>query len=158
MKKIVLMGAVMLSLLVSCKKDKEGATPGEEPINQVEDKTQLKKECYEGILQKDTITLQLNTRGNEVKPGKLRYNFFEKDKNEGIIYGTLSGDTVFATYAFKSEGRMSKREVVFLKKGNIIIEGYGDVATDSIGDVYFKDKKKLYFDSKVILTKQDCHK
>lgn len=156
MKKVFLTAAVIAGMLVSCKKEEvktEATTPAIETVAPAEVVT---TECYQGIIKNDTITLRIDVKGTDVPSGKLSYKFFEKDKNDGTIKGTMSGDTLFANYTFNSEGKTSEREVVFLKKGNIFIEGYGDVTDGSNGKVTFKDKKKLFFDSKTVLMKIDC--
>jgi hypothetical protein len=38
----------------------------------------------------------------------------------------MKGNTLFAEYKFLSEGTECIREVVFLKKENDFVEGYGD--------------------------------
>jgi len=157
MKKIFLTAAVVASILVSCKKEEVKTETTSETTEVVAPAEAVATtECYQGIIKKDTISLSIDIKGTEVSSGKLSYKFFEKDKNEGTIKGTMSGDTLFANYTFNSEGQSSEREVVFLKKGNIFIEGYGDVTDGSNGKVTFKDKKKLFFDSKIVLMKVDC--
>lgn len=158
MRKIILAGILLAGILVSCKKEEVKTEPesaaSTETVAPVEEA--IVTECYQGILKKDTFNLSVDTKGTEVPSGKLTYKFFEKDQNDGTIKGTMSGDTLFAAYTFTSEGQTSVREVVFLKKGNIFIEGYGDVNDDNKGKVTFKDRKKLFFDSKTVLMKVDC--
>ena len=141
--------------MVSCKKEATSEVDGD--VVDAPKKPELTQVCYEGILKNDTITMQLSMTGTDVRSGELKYNFFEKDKNTGHISDIRqAGDTLLANYAFLSEGKMSYREVVFLRKGNILIEGYGDVEADSTGKMIFKDKKKIFFDSKTILAKINC--
>ena len=47
-------------------------------------------------------------------------------------------------------------KVVFVKKGNTYVEGFGDITTDSSGKVTYKDLKTLKFGDSVVLTKVDC--
>ena len=111
--------------------------------------------CYQGIIKKDTVNLKLHfEEGQDVK-GELAYLFFEKDRNNGTLVGQMSGDTLRGNYTFLSEGKESSREVVFLRKGKIIIEAYGDVEEIEKKTV-FKDPKKLYFDSATVLTEVEC--
>jgi len=155
MKKSVLAIAVALVIMVSCKKEakEEVVMPTVQDEMPVEEPAV--KECYLAIIKKDTISLNLTVKDSSLEQGELHYNFFEKDKNQGTLSGTFKGDTLFADYTFMSEGKSSVREVVFLKKGNIFIEGYGDVE-EKDGKTVFKDKKKLFFDSKIVLSKTDC--
>lgn len=154
MKKSVLI-AVAFVFVLSCKKEtkEEVFMPTVEEEMAVEEAAVT--ECYLAIIKKDTVTLSLTIKDSSLDKGELNYNFFEKDKNQGTLSGTFKGDTLFADYTFLSEGKTSVREVVFLKKGNIFIEGYGDVE-EIENKTVFTDKKKLFFDSKVVLSKTDC--
>jgi hypothetical protein len=138
--------------IFACKKEPKPIVPPE-PIA-VE--APVSHECYLGVLGKDTITMNLELRGSEITSGQLRYNFFEKDDNDGELTGLIVGDTLKAAYTFMSEGAATVREVVFLKKGKNYVEGYGEVIDDSQGNVSFKDIKKLKFDSKIVLVKTYC--
>lgn len=111
--------------------------------------------CYQGIIKKDTVNLKLHfEEGQDVK-GELAYLFFEKDRNNGTLVGQMSGDTLRGNYTFLSEGKESSREVVFLRKGKIMIEAYGDVEEIEKKTI-FKDPKKLYFDSATVLSEVEC--
>jgi hypothetical protein len=155
MKKVIVSGLVFLSVLVSCKKEKEVETKPDITEEIVVFET-VSEECYRAIIKKDTVSMTLNIKGNKIRSGKLSYKFFEKDKNEGTIVGQLKGDTLIADYTFMSEGVSSVRQVAFLKKGNVYVEGYGDVIDDNKGKVTFKDTKQLKFDGKTVLSKVDC--
>lgn len=155
MKKVILLPIIFMSIFISCKKDTEKEEPlvASEKIVIEETKHQ---ECYRAILKKDTVSLTLNIKNGQLSSGNLNYNFYEKDKNEGTLVGELKGDTLYADYTFMSEGTSSVREVVFLKKDDSYIEGFGDVVDDNKGKVTFKDKKKLQFDGSIVLSKVDC--
>jgi len=112
------------------------------------------QQCYQYIKNRDTATLSLKTEGNEVT-GTLGYNLYEKDKNAGTIAGTVKGDTIVANYTFQSEGKTSVREVVFLKQGDQLTEGFGDVQ-EVKGEMKFKDLSKLKFDGSMAFGKIDC--
>ena len=111
--------------------------------------------CFQGISKKDTFNLSMQVDANQEVKGELSYVFFEKDKNNGTIVGQMKGDTLKANYTFMSEGKKSDREVVFLRKGKIIIEAYGDVE-EKEGKTIFIDPKKMYFDSANVLTEVPC--
>lgn len=157
MKKIIVSALVLMSVLVSCKKEEEKQV---ETIPDASEKIvveeQVSDECYSGSIKKDTILMNLTIKGNEVTNGKLSYKFYEKDKNQGTLVGELKGDTLFADYTFMSEGVSSVRQVAFLKKGDSYVEGFGDVVDDNKGKVTFKDKKQLKFDGNVVLSKVNC--
>lgn len=111
--------------------------------------------CYQGIVKKDTFNLSFQIDSNQKVSGELAYLFFEKDKNNGTIAGQMFGDTLKANYTFMSEGLKNVREVVFLRKGKILIEAYGDVS-ETEGETKFKDPKKMYFDSATVLSEIEC--
>jgi len=111
-------------------------------------------ECYQGILKQDTVTLNVVRKAGQIS-GTLRFDLSEKDNSDGMISGTVKGDTIFADYTFNAEGTQSVREVAFLKQGNVYLEGYGDVEQRE-GGMRFKDPANLKFDSNMILTKINC--
>ena len=153
MTKIRVLILALVSVLVSCKKQKgTDVTPEKNDIEEA-----ISQQFYSGNIKKDTILMNLTIKGNQILSGKLIYNFYEKDKNEGTLIGELKGDTLLAEYTFMSEGISSVRQVVFLKKGNTYIEGYGDVVEKASGKVIFKDRKQLKFDGKSILYREKFH-
>lgn len=155
MKKVIIVSMVLMSFFVSCKKEKtEEVAPVAPETVAVEES--VSEECYMLVLKKDTISMTLNIKGNQVSSGKLSYKFFEKDRSEGTLIGEMKGDTLFADYTFMSEGISSVRQVAFLKNENNYIEGHGDVVDDNKGKVTFKDTKQLEFRGNVVLSKVDC--
>jgi hypothetical protein len=110
--------------------------------------------CYTYVKGKDTATLTLLTTG-KVSTGELEYKWFEKDKNKGTIEGEMYGDTLVASYTFNSEGQTSVRQLAFLKKGDQLLEGTGDVKEIN-GKVQFKDLSKLSFANSVVFQKVNC--
>lgn len=112
------------------------------------------KECYQYIKNRDTATLSIN-KGDNTITGNLGYNLYEKDKNAGTISGLIKGDTIIADYTFQSEGTQSVREVVWLKQGDKLIEGFGDVKEVG-GKTKFKDISKLNFSNSIVFTKTIC--
>jgi len=151
MKKIFYLLFTLL-IFVGCQKQKQRKTTE----NAQTTASIVAQECYRGIMKKDTILMTLHLKGNEVTAGTLRYQFFEKDSNEGEISGQLKGDTLFATYTFMSEGAASVRDVAFLKKGNTYIEGHGEISDDNQGNITFKDVRQLRFDGKLMLSAIRC--
>ncbi len=113
-------------------------------------------QCYAGVTGKDSVFLKLNKNNNNVS-GNLEYKRFEKDQNKGTIEGMMRGDTLLANYTFMSEGVTSVREVIFLKKGNTLVEGFGEVEEKS-GKMVFKNTGAIKFDESVLLKETDCNK
>ena len=140
----MLSAAIAGILLCSCGKSKT-----DEKVN--EDNTPV-SQCYGSFTDKDSVFLKLTTTGEKVT-GDLTYKLFEKDKNKGVLNGTLTGDTIFATYEFTSEGQTSAREVAFLKKGNELIEGFAPM--DQSGG-HFINKHDIDF-AGIVLQAEECH-
>lgn len=143
---LVVVGAVFFS----CQK-KEVPILEATPEPQIEET--LVQECYQFSKGKDTINANLAIKGENVT-GDLAYRFFEKDKSSGPVTGTLKGDTLVLEYTFQSEGSQSVRDVVYLRKNNTLIEGYGDIE-EKDGKVIYKNKQQLQFTG-TILNKIPC--
>ena len=113
-----------------------------------------KKECFRYAVNKDTVTMTL-TRNDDNASGELQYNLFEKDGNFGTFSGTFIGDTLYADYTFESEGMTSIREAVFLRKGDRLFQGDGEI---NIGPdkVTYSNPKALSFGNSIVLEKVDC--
>lgn len=157
MKKVLAITTLILTVLISCKKatDTEPVQIAPSPPKEAEIVEPTGDQCFASRLNGYIVALSFNVNSHQEVNGKLSYNLTGKDKNEGTIVGNMKGDTLVADYTFMSEGVSSQREVVFLKREGIFIEGYGDVV-DSNGKVSFKDKSKLKFDQKNTLTAVDC--
>jgi hypothetical protein len=112
--------------------------------------------CYSNFNQRDTVVLSFTRRDTSVS-GELIYQFFQKDRNSGIITGKIKGDTIVADYKFNSEGSTSVRQVVFLKRGDTLVEGFGDVEEDN-GKMVFRNVSSLTFDSSMVFKLTDCNK
>jgi hypothetical protein len=111
-------------------------------------------QCYAYRTETDTVRLTLQTTQATVT-GQLAYRYFEKDRNQGTIRGTMHGDTLLADYTFQSEGRQSVREVAFLRRDIGFVEGYGPV-TEQQGKTVFKLPRTLHFDAKYTLLPVAC--
>lgn len=110
--------------------------------------------CYAYIKDRDTAKLSFMST-NGITTGELSYNLYEKDSNKGIIEGEMKGDTLLAEYTFNSEGKQSVRQVAFLKKGNQLVEGFGDVEEKN-GKMIFKNTSTLVFGNSIVFEKVDC--
>lgn len=113
-----------------------------------------KQFCYAYVKDKDTANLTFMSSGN-ITTGELSYSLFEKDKNKGIIKGEMRGDTLIADYTFNSEGIESIRQVAFLKKGDQLLEGFGDVEERN-GKTLFKNTSTLTFGNSMVFEKVNC--
>lgn len=139
--------------LFSCgdKSEKKQETePTEQPKNEV-----AAKECYRYAKNKDSISMTIiRGEGNKVS-GDLVYNLFEKDGNFGTFEGVFKGDTLLIDYNFESEGMKSLREDVFLKRGENLLRGYGEMAEINNKQI-IKERKNIKFDEDFALSKTPC--
>lgn len=115
---LIIVFAALLTLIACNTKTETSGTNSE----QTPSEESAKHLCYRHFMNKDTVKMSLTINGKEVS-GDLTYNLFEKDRNTGKFHGTISGDTITADYDFQSEGMMSTRKVIFLRKNNALVEG-----------------------------------
>lgn len=161
MKNKILLSVMIVALLFSCKKaddsqeqNKVDSAKTETVVDVTSEREPLKNVCYKFDNGKDVIEANLLYDNGKVS-GNINYNLHEKDKNSGNIIGSMNGDTIIANYIFMSEGVESFRQLAFLKKGNALIEGYGDIE-EKDGRMVFKDIKKLNFPDKIQLKEVPC--
>ena len=161
MKNKILLSVMIVALLFSCKKaddskeqNKVDSTKTETVVDVTSESEPLKNVCYKFDNGKDLIEANLLYDNGKVS-GNINYNLYEKDKNSGTVSGMFKGDTLYADYTFQSEGTSSVRETVFIKKGNTLVEGFGEI-TEKDNKQVFKDKKALKFDESVVLNKVEC--
>lgn len=109
--------------------------------------------CYLFATSKDSVYIKVNANNNIVD-GELSYNYFEKDKNAGTFKGQMNGDTLYLNYQFMSEGTQSEREVAFIKTKDGLVEGYGEM--DSETGTKFKDKSQIKFTNTNLLSIVKC--
>lgn len=159
MKKYILIIPILFAfIMISCKnetknEDSEMMIPEESDIMDT-DENISQISCYKYTSAKDTVLLQMEKTNDEIA-GTLSYNYFEKDKNDGTLEGKMIGDTLFADYTFGSEGSVSVREVMFVKKGNKFVEGFGEVEEVN-GKMKFKDNAKFTLNETMALQEINC--
>lgn len=109
--------------------------------------------CFSSIVKKDTVLLNAHMSGDSVT-GSLGYKLYEKDQNNGSILAKMYGDTLRGMYTFMSEGKESVREVVFIRKDTLLIEGYGPLK-EVDGKTVFEDAAKIRFNG-IVLSEAPC--
>lgn len=137
-------------LLVACGKGPAEKAPG---TAVAENKDGMY--CYRSTANKDTVILSFERKKDRIS-GQLSYHLFEKDANTGTLTGSVSGDTIFAEYRYRSEGIASVREVIFLAGENTLTEGYGEMEEREAKFV-FSDRRNVLFKEGIQLTKEPCH-
>ena len=154
MKNLIIAGLVGISLVISScdlKKENEIVIENEMPENDSITVVQNEKNCYLFTNGKDSIQLQFTQRENELD-GWMVYNFFEKDGSFGEIDGVITGDTLKLEYEFMSEGMLSEQEVYFLKKGNQLFRGFGEMKMDQDSMMVYSDVKSIQFEDTTPMT------
>ena len=101
--------------------------------------------CYQMTMKKDSASLQIEVKDSLVT-GTLKYNLYQKDRNNGTIKGKIKDDLIIADYEFSSEGMTSTREVVFKIKDDSLWPGFGNVSENNNG-VVFENINTLQYDS-----------
>lgn len=110
--------------------------------------------CYQMTFNRDTAHLTLVTNDSSVT-GHLTIRLFEKDMNDGTLTGNIEQDLLKAQYVFKSEGRVSIREVVFRISNGRLYEGFGEI--QQRGDtVLFRNTTNLRYDTTRPYVKVPC--
>ena len=115
----------------------------------------IPESCYRWVAAKDSILLAFGAN-NALVDGRLAYRFYEKDKSNGTIKGTMNGDTLLVEYSFFSEGMFSHREVAFLRKGDSFVLGAGEISAEGNRN-FFTDRKGIHFNTGVVLKPVDCN-
>lgn len=139
----------------SCNK-KQGQKAVEAPVLAEEP---VSIQCFKALYEKDTLDLKINT----LKSGKISGDMVMKVDNTpikvGKIAGEFRGDTLFAAYTFiqgKNKEVTFKNPMAFLKRGNELILGNGEIET-TMGASYFVKGKPIDFDNvKYKFTTVDC--
>ncbi|RYY62104.1 MAG: hypothetical protein EOO05_03975 [Chitinophagaceae bacterium] len=110
--------------------------------------------CYAFEAGRDTVMLQLEKKAENVS-GSLSYNYFEKDRNDGTLQGTLSGDRITGFYLFKSEGVMSVRQEIWKVSNGQLVPGSGEMIQRN-DSMLFRDPAAVKFDETRALKKRAC--
>lgn len=155
MKKLIPLSFILFAgLILSCNQNQTSSTKSEDSALVPKHKDALERQCFEAISGRDTAILKLNNLNGKIT-GKLSFNFYEKDDSDGDISGEFKGDTLFVDYIFKSEGRISKNPLAFLKKDEKLYQGYGDIET-YLGKTYFKNNAALAFENGFVFETTNC--
>jgi len=131
--------------LESCKKNQSEKDAEATPVQAVKPTS---VECYRALYEKDTIELKINTLKDGEITGNMVMKIFERPKKIGKIAGEFRGDTLFASYTFIRETNDKityKNPMAFLKRGNELILGKGEIQT-TMGASYFVKGTPIDFD------------
>ena len=152
MRNSILVAAFAGLGLTACEKATDKAVSSKDTLIAVDRNASSIQECYAFVQQKDTIALEIDQDGAKVS-GNLHFKNYEKDSSHGPVEGEYAGDTLKLEYTFQSEGMTSVREVRFLKSGNSLLMGIGDM-DDKDGKLSFT--KDVKYDKTLVLVKTNC--
>ena len=141
-----------LAVLAACQQNQPAATTPAPPTVAAPP-APAAAQCY-GYAAQDTAYLALTGTPPAIT-GTLLYHYAGKDRNRGTIAGAFHGDTLRADYTFQSEGMQSVREVIFVRRGAGLLEGYGPVVERG-GKTVFQQPHQLKFDTKTTLAPMAC--
>lgn len=161
-KNVLLILVVAIFGFTSCKNDvvqieseENSVIKESDSIVSLENEIQIDaNSCYRYASSKDTIYLRMSRADAEVT-GSLSYDYLEKPESKGAFKGEIIGDTIFAEYSYKAEGKNLIREIIFVKKDSSLVEGHG-LTEISNGKTRFKPDAILSFNEVMSLTKVEC--
>ena len=160
--RISILLALLINLLfVGCKEnqsaEKSNSETNDDPAktNEPSEMESLTENCYLYAKNKDTIFMTVNQKNKKVT-GYVKYAMYEKDANRGSYEGTMIGDTLKGFYKFSSEGMESETEIIFWKKEDQLIRGFGETEVEGHHS-YFKDNAVISFDENFALDQIECN-
>lgn len=153
-KLLLIAGVLIITGCHSNNSDTVGNNSSDSIGNKAGTGVSIDTTCYAYTNHRDSILMNIVTVGNSIN-GTLSYSYFQKDKNTGTIVGNINNDTLIAEYNFMSEGIQSARDLVFVKKNNAWMQGYGEMIEDG-NKLKFKDRGNLIFDTLNLLQETNC--
>jgi hypothetical protein len=147
-----------LLLAASCQK-KEQKTETETVTKEITTETQKPEEavadgkmCFLQIVSKDTLSLTLDKKGDEIS-GTYKSVPYEKDKRTIVFKGSLNGDTVTAIGSAMGEGQTQQEEFIFTLDNNQAGIKFGEMIKGD-DDVYrYKNKNSA---TPLYIQKTEC--
>lgn len=118
MKKITLSFLSILFLAACSSPDKQSAQT--DSLTNKDTLTKAKAPyplCFLNKQGKDSTSIELAINGNKVK-GQMNWLPYQKDSRKGTIEGTITNDTIHATWSFMQEGMKDTLKLNFLFKNN----------------------------------------
>lgn len=110
--------------------------------------------CYRAIGNGDTIELSLVVE-HQLVEGELKISSRDVGKSHGTIQGSFKGDTLIWDFEYNDLGRTSISQVAFLKRGQDLIQGYGEM-DQSNGMYIFNDVNNIEFIHSFALRRVYC--
>lgn len=156
MKNIGLLSLLLLFFAFEgCKKQIEKTVESKDTESEIP----VSSQCYKAIYEQDTLDLKINTLKSGNISGNMEMRIFNMPQKVGEIVGEFRGDTLFASYTFTQGANKKitfKNPMAFLKRGNELILGNGEII-NSMGASYFAKGKPIDFDRvKYKFTTVDC--
>lgn len=145
----------VLVAMASCQQASEPKTAAKDSVVAEEVKIMVPEGgCYGYTKNGDSIWLKVELFPN-VATGVLTYHLSGKDKNVGTFDGRLIGDTLVADYTFRSEGKVTVRQIVFKLSAAEAREAYGKMR-DYEGKMIYDDLSTVDFGKGIRLDSVSC--
>lgn len=108
----------------------------------------LSSQCYMAVDGKDTAHLALKSSSSGKVTGDMIFNYSFSPDNKGKIEGKFVGDTLLVDYTFTTgsyDKKINKNPMAFLKSGERLTVGIGEIETH-LGRSYFVKDKPINFE------------
>lgn len=147
---------ILLVALASCQQASEPKTTPIKDSAMTEEVKIMVPEggCYAYMKNGDSIWMKVELFPN-VATGVLTYHLSGKDKNVGTFDGRLMGDTLVADYTFRSEGKVTVRQIVFKLSATEARKAYGKMR-DYEGKMIYDDLSAVDFGKGLRLDSVSC--
>lgn len=146
---------IVLVAIASCNQASEPKTIKQDSVASEEVKIMVPEGgCYAYMKNGDSIWLKVEIFPN-VATGVLTYQLSGKDKNVGTFDGRLQGDTLVADYTFRSEGKVTVRQIIFKLSAAQAREAYGKMR-DYEGKMIYDDLSAINFTKGLALDSVSC--
>ena len=110
--------------------------------------------CYQFNQNGEHVSCQLLSAANGEFSGYYSWYIDGKDGTYGVLKGkNFFSDTLIAEHTYMQEGSVASEEIVFMKKGDNLIQLVGELV-DKGGKMVIKNMRKLKAEN--TLTKVDC--
>ncbi|TKB98852.1 hypothetical protein [Pedobacter cryophilus] len=156
MKKIrLLILPIAIIMISSCNRNLKSADQKNQDSIAMADSLKTKiLSCYEAVSNADSALLKLEEINGEIQ-GELSFNFAEKEDTFGTVRGAFKGDTLFVDYNYTLNGTTYKNPQAFLRKGDQLIQGRGEIST-YLGRTTFSKDTPIDFKQGFVFNLAEC--
>lgn len=156
MRKIqLLILPIAIMMISSCNRNQKSEDQkNQDSIAKANSLNTKRLSCYEAASNADSALLKLEEINGEIL-GELSFNFFKKEDTFGTIRGAFKGDTLFVDYNYTLKGTTYKNPQAFLRKGDQLIQGRGEIST-YLGRTTFSKDTPIDFKQGFVFNLAEC--